>query len=247
MILTKAWQLYKENWKIILAIVLMGGVFLGIVNALISYLGFTYARMDENKDAIKIIMIILNIVLWTGYLLWIAPLIYALKEIQAGMKITVKEAYRIAFDNFRKIVILASIIAGVYLLYVIPTYISIGFYAVMILMAVTLIIVLWHALFLPIWFLEDHSLWESLSYSRRLIAGRILAFILEFIGIYILFYVFMMLFNLIMGWPINMLFNMSQLIIYPYIFLNTLIQVIFISVIIVWIYCYYKNLKVSEL
>lgn len=247
MVLTKAWELYKENWRLIIGIVLLGGIFLGIVNAVIFYLSFNFAAMDGNRDVAKIILVILNLILWLGYLLWIVPLIYAVNQLQAVTKTTIKEAFKIAFDNYRKIAILAAIVAGVFLLYVIPTYIQIGFNVVIILLAVTLILAVWHALFIPIWFLEDKSFGESLSYSRELLDGKRLAFILEFIGIYILLFVLMQLFNLILAWPINKLFNMNQLIIYPYIFLNTIIYVLLASLVVVWLCCYYINLKGSDL
>lgn len=247
MVLTKAWELYKENWRLILGIIFLGGVLLGIVNAAIFYLSFSFAAMDGNKDTAKIILIILNLILWIGYLLWITPLIYAVNELQAGIKITIKEAFKKAFENFNKIAVFAAIVTLVFLLYVIPTYINIEFYVVIILLSVTLILAVWHALFIPIWFLQDISIGKALANSRKMLEGKRLAFIFELIGIYILFYVLMQLFILLLGWPINKLFNISEFIIYPYIILNTIIYVILASLVVVWLYCYYINLKESEL
>lgn len=243
MVLTKVWESYKENWKLYISIVLLVAISLGVIKAAIFYLSFSFVSMSATKGNTNIILIVLYIIFWVGHLFWINPLLYAVNQKRAGVETTLKEAFANTLDDMRKIIMLAGIITTIFLIYVVSTYIGFEQVAIVLFLLLTLIFIIWYALFIPIWFLENKTLKESFTYSRKLLAGKKVAFLLEFAVIYILLFVLVNLLSFIIAWPLNKLMAISTIFMYVIIFFNTIIQIILASLVIVWIYFYYKTLK----
>ncbi|HZJ84153.1 MAG TPA: hypothetical protein VFD02_01240 [Syntrophomonadaceae bacterium] len=251
MLLTKAWEMYRENWFLYFKLTFLPILVLGILKAVIVYLTFSFAHMDSgNKDLMKIVLVLLNLLWWLGHLFWIVPLIYALDSSVAS-KVNLRTAFASIFNNFHRSATLAGIVMSIYLLYLIPTYINVAFPLVIVLLLATVFILVWYALFIPIWFLEDKSWRESLASCQVLIKGKRVSFVLELVVIYVIFTVFKFLLNFIIGWPAQKLVGLNMIsmniALYFLVIFMTLMQIILASFVIVWLYCYYRDLKAASL
>lgn len=244
MVLRKSLQVYLENWKLYVGIVLVTGFFLGILNVVVGYLNINY---DSSG---KIPLVIFNLLTYVGHLLWIAPLIYALDKIHNNEKISITQAFKTAYNNLFRIIILAIIFTCLFLIYYLSVnYFSAPDYIVFVIMLFIFIIAVWHVLFIPVWLLDNKPLNESLAFSRKLLKDQKAAIFLEFIAIYISITVVFFLAALIIFWPINQLMNINEMAVYyAIVFINGgFIRPLLYSLFVVWLYCHYKNLIDNEI